>query len=89
MFYRQELIALAEQYLPDERLENFKIFFREGISDTTSARMFLLGTIDALVDKSEISEKDAADAYEKIGFSPTQMKLIREWFLSRPQEPAH
>ena len=87
MAHRKDLEELAAKYLPDERLENFKIFFRGKDHDITSARLFLLGTIDALVDNEAISKEDAALAYQKIGFSETQMRLIREWFLRQKNLP--
>lgn len=84
---KHELFILAHRYLSSERMRIFETFFAEEHTDYTGARLFLLWETDALAEAQRIRPEEVFEIHNKLDFSPTQIKHLREWHKKQESTP--
>ena len=76
MSVNESITKLAEQCLNTEGLESFNLLLAEEKID--AAKAYVLGAIDSLWTKKQISDSEAAEAYQILNVNPEKASSLRQ-----------
>lgn len=72
----ESISELAKKYLSEKGQGDIEILL--SCEKTRSAQLYVLGAIDSLWKKKEISDSEAAEAYQKLGVDPETASKVRQ-----------
>lgn len=73
---KESIILLAEKCLSEKGFDDVGLLLLENKIDT--AKIYLLGAIDSLWTKKQISDNEAAEAYKVLEIDPEEASKLRQ-----------